>query len=72
MCAYKLVTAKFDVFGLQNKVESFIENTEGSIFLKFHKQLFTLIDEWHGLSMGDIRILEEEAKEELDVVIQSS
>lgn len=68
MCAYKLVRAKFQVFGLQTKVESFIENTQWALFLKFHKELFTLIDSWYGLTMEDIRAMELALKEELDQV----
>lgn len=36
--------------------------------MKFHKQIFTLIDEWTGLSMEDIRTMEKEVKKELDQV----
>ena len=68
MCAYKLVSAKFQVFGLQTRIEGFIENTQWSVFLKFHKELFMLIDEWYGLTMEDIRRMEQELKAELDVV----
>ncbi|PJF18272.1 Phosphatidylinositol transfer protein beta isoform, partial [Paramicrosporidium saccamoebae] len=66
MCAYKLVTIKFKIFGLQTKMENFIENTEWGILLKFHKQVFTLIDEWIDLSIEDIRQMEVELKKDLD------
>jgi hypothetical protein len=69
MCAYKLVTIKFKFFGIQTKVESFIENAQWGILLKFHKQVFTLIDEWIGLNMEDIRRMEAEFKKELDKVL---
>lgn len=36
---------------------------------KFHKEVFCLLDEWHGLTMDDIRILEDEVKRELDAKI---
>ncbi|CAG2105704.1 unnamed protein product [Medioppia subpectinata] len=66
MCAYKLVTVEFRWFGFQTKVESFIQKTERRIFLNFHRQVFCWIDRWHGLTMNDIRNIEEETKRELD------
>lgn len=33
MCAYKLVTVKFKWWGLQNKVESFIQKVSGDTYL---------------------------------------
>ncbi len=68
MCAYKLVSIKFEVFGVQSRTESFIDAAETNIYLKFHKQLFTLLDEWIDLSMVDIRRMEDELKQELDKV----
>uniref|UniRef100_A0A131XKI7 Putative phosphatidylinositol transfer protein n=1 Tax=Hyalomma excavatum TaxID=257692 RepID=A0A131XKI7_9ACAR len=66
MCAYKLVTVEFKWFGLQNRVEAFIQKTERRIFLNFHRQVFCWMDRWHGLTMADIRKLEEQTKKELD------
>ncbi|XP_054166789.1 phosphatidylinositol transfer protein alpha isoform-like [Oppia nitens] len=66
MCAYKLVTVEFVWFGFQNKVESFIQKTERRVFLNFHRQVFCWLDRWHGLTMADIRELEDKTKRELD------
>lgn len=66
MCAYKLVTVEFKWFGLQNRVESFIQKTERRIFLNFHRQVFCWLDRWHGLTMKDIRDIEDKTKRELD------
>jgi len=66
MCAYKLVTILFKWTLLQNKVENFISKTERRIFTNFHRQLFCWLDKWHGLTMDDIRRIEEKTKEELD------
>lgn len=65
MTCYKLVTAEFKWFGLQNKVESIIHKSEKRLFTKFHRQVFCWIDNWYGLTMEDIRRIEEETKEEL-------
>ncbi|CAH1231597.1 PITPNA [Branchiostoma lanceolatum] len=66
MCAYKLVTIEFKWWGLQTAVEHFIQKSERRIFTNFHRQLFCWLDEWHGLTMEDIRRLEDETKLELD------
>ncbi|CAK9303013.1 unnamed protein product [Gordionus sp. m RMFG-2023] len=66
MCCYKLVSCNFKWFGLQTKVENFLMDIEKRLFTKFHRELFCWIDRWHGLSMKDIRSLEERTKAELD------
>ncbi|XP_042298706.1 phosphatidylinositol transfer protein alpha isoform [Sceloporus undulatus] len=66
MCAYKLVTVKFKWWGLQNKVESFIQKQERRLFTNFHRQLFCWLDKWVDLSMEDIRRMEDETKRQLD------
>jgi hypothetical protein len=65
MCCYKLITIKFKVFGFETRVESFIAKTQLNMLLKFHRQLFCLIDQWFGLTMEDIRRLEDDAKRDL-------
>uniref|UniRef100_A0A8D3BTK1 Phosphatidylinositol transfer protein beta isoform n=1 Tax=Scophthalmus maximus TaxID=52904 RepID=A0A8D3BTK1_SCOMX len=70
MCAYKLVTVKFRWWGLQTKVESFIHRQEKRIFTNFHRQLFCWIDKWVGLTMEDIRRMEEETQKELEEMRQ--
>ncbi|CAJ0964254.1 unnamed protein product [Ranitomeya imitator] len=66
MCAYKLVTVKFKWWGLQNKVEGFIQKQERRLFTNFHRQLFCWLDRWVELTMEDIRRMEDETKKELD------
>lgn len=66
MCAYKLVTCEFQWWGFQNRVEEMLMNQEQRIFQNFHRQLFCWMDQWHGLSMKDIRELEEGVKHELN------
>lgn len=71
MCAYKLCTVEFKWFGLQTKVEKYIQNAERRLFTKFHRQLFCWIDQWHGLTMADIRKLEDEVQKELSKEIKN-
>ncbi|KAE8744697.1 hypothetical protein FOCC_FOCC008700 [Frankliniella occidentalis] len=66
MTCYKLVTVEFKWFGLQNRIENFIQKAERRLFTTFHRQLFCWMDRWHGLTMADIRAIEEKTKEELD------
>lgn len=126
MCAYKLVTVKFKWWGLQNKIENFIQKVsrvcsgrsfcpppaafvqglqrtwalreeeavavqgsagtsfqpgfsasgvfptflqqERRLFTNFHRQLFCWLDRWVGLTMEDIRRMEDETKRQLDEV----
>uniref|UniRef100_A0A8C5LRG3 Phosphatidylinositol transfer protein beta isoform n=1 Tax=Leptobrachium leishanense TaxID=445787 RepID=A0A8C5LRG3_9ANUR len=68
MCAYKLVTIKFRWWGLQNKIESFIQKQEKRIFTNFNRQVFCWIDKWVDLTMEDIRRMEDETQQELEAV----
>ncbi len=66
MTAYKLVTAEFDWFGLQGKVEKYIMETERRLFTNFHRQVFCSIDRWIDLDMEGIRKLEDKTQKDLD------
>jgi len=66
MTCYKLVTVNFKWWGLQDRVESFIQGTQRRLFTNFHRQVFCWTDKWHGMTMEDIRALEEKTKAELD------
>ncbi|XP_041350271.1 phosphatidylinositol transfer protein alpha isoform-like [Gigantopelta aegis] len=66
MCSYKLVRCYFKWFGLQNRVEKFIMTQEQRLFFNFHRQVFCWTDKWYGLTMEDIRKIEEETKKQLD------
>lgn len=68
MTCYKLVTVEFKWFGLQNKIESFIQNVMRSLFTNFHRQLFCWTDKWYGMTMDDIRAYEDKTKYDLDEV----
>uniref|UniRef100_A0A670K8W2 Phosphatidylinositol transfer protein N-terminal domain-containing protein n=2 Tax=Podarcis TaxID=42163 RepID=A0A670K8W2_PODMU len=70
MCAYKLVSVKFRWWGLQGRVEKFIQKQERRLFTNFHRQLFCWLDKWVDLTMADIRRMEEETQRELDEIRQ--
>ncbi|XP_060522060.1 cytoplasmic phosphatidylinositol transfer protein 1 [Cylas formicarius] len=58
MCSYKLVNAYFEVFGLQTKVEEFIQLCIREVLLLGHRQAFTWMDEWIDMSLDDVRKFE--------------
>lgn len=66
MCAYKLVRAHFKWLGFQTIVENIIQNQERRIFRNFNRQVYCWMDKWLGLTIEDIRRIEDEAKEELE------
>ena len=70
MCAYKLVTCEFKWWGLQGRVEQMIMKAERRVFTGFHRQVFCWLDEWYGLTMEDIRRIEEETKSQLQEQIE--
>ena len=66
MTCYKLYRIKFKWWGLQTKVESLICNSVLRLLTNFHRQLFCWIDKWFGMTIQDIRELEEKTKAELE------
>lgn len=65
MCCYKVCSVYFKWFGLQNKIEKSIHNNYPRLFTKFHREIFCWLDNWHDLSLDDIRELEKETAEQL-------
>ncbi|BES94491.1 Phosphatidylinositol transfer protein [Nesidiocoris tenuis] len=66
MTCYKYLSVEFKWFGLQTRVEGHIHRIAQRLFTLFHRQLLCTIDQWIGLSLNDIRLLEAAAKEELN------
>eukprot|EP00112_Aurelia_sp_Birch-Aquarium-sp1_P008649 Seg1958.3 transcript_id=Seg1958.3/GoldUCD/mRNA.D3Y31 product="Phosphatidylinositol transfer protein alpha isoform" protein_id=Seg1958.3/GoldUCD/D3Y31 len=66
MVCYKLYKVQFKWMFIQSAVQSFIMKAVRRLLLNFHRQVFTWMDKWHGLSIEDIRKIEEQTKEELD------
>lgn len=63
MCSYKVVRVKFEIWGLQGRVESFTHRTVRDILLLGHRQAFAWIDEWIELTMEDVREYERKMNE---------
>ena len=66
MTCYKLITIEFKWWGLQGQMESFIIRQQRMLLINLHRQIFCSTDNWHGMTLGDIRKLEEKTKEELE------
>ena len=69
MCCYKLCRAQFKYFGAQSKVESTIIKSQRDLFAKSLSSAFCMIEEWTGLTMADIRRLEDVAAAELNASV---
>ena len=65
------MTITFKYFGLQTLIENIIRSQEIKVFTRTMRQLVCMMDEWDGLTMDDIRRMEEEAKQKLDEMIKS-
>eukprot|EP01013_Petalomonas_cantuscygni_P004293 TRINITY_DN1462_c0_g1_i1.p1 TRINITY_DN1462_c0_g1~~TRINITY_DN1462_c0_g1_i1.p1 ORF type:complete len:309 (+),score=92.72 TRINITY_DN1462_c0_g1_i1:223-1149(+) len=63
MVAYKLcsVTVAYAMVG--GKAESWIQGFEKNLFTSIHKKIFCWTDDWFGLSLDDIRRMEDETRE---------
>lgn len=66
MTCYKVVHIDFQWFGLQSKIEPYVQKSERRLFTTFHRQLFCWIDRWYDLSLDEVRRYEEQIKDELD------
>ncbi|VBB25977.1 unnamed protein product [Acanthocheilonema viteae] len=73
MCAYKLCKVEFRFWGLQTRAERWIHSHAlRNTMLRAHKQAWAWQDEWHGLTLGDVRELERDAAEHLSKLMARS
>ncbi|KAF6724614.1 Cytoplasmic phosphatidylinositol transfer protein 1 [Oryzias melastigma] len=63
MCSYKLVTVKFEVWGLQTRVEQFVHKVVRDVLLLGHRQAFAWVDEWIDMTMDEVREFERNIQE---------
>jgi len=71
MCSYKLVMVKFEVWGMQTKVERYIHSIIREILLMGHRQAFTWIDDWYDMSFENIREFECKIQEETNCKVRN-
>jgi len=61
MCAYKLCKVEFKYWGMQAKIEKFIHDVAlRKTMCRAHQQAWAWMDEWWGMTIEDIRAIEEE------------
>lgn len=72
MCSYKLVRVKFEVFGLQTRVETFTHKCVRDVLVLGHRQAFAWIDSWYGLTIEDIREYEDKMNKEMNQKVLGS
>uniref|UniRef100_A0A8C5DE37 Cytoplasmic phosphatidylinositol transfer protein 1-like n=1 Tax=Gouania willdenowi TaxID=441366 RepID=A0A8C5DE37_GOUWI len=72
MCSYKRVHCSFEVYGFQTKTEEFIHRNIRDILLVGHRQAVAWIDEWHGLSLDDVREYERAMQERTNSKVKSN
>ncbi|KER19070.1 hypothetical protein T265_12025 [Opisthorchis viverrini] len=66
MCAYKLCRVEFRYWGMQSRVEQFIQDSAlRKTMVRAHRQVWTWQDEWYGLTIEEIRRLEAETAKAL-------
>jgi len=69
-CAYKLATIHINLFGIQRKVEKLIQKQAlRAEFCKSHRQMFCWMDHWHGMSLDEIGVYEEQTKASLHRIL---
>ncbi|XP_011863209.1 PREDICTED: protein retinal degeneration B isoform X5 [Vollenhovia emeryi] len=63
MCAYKLCRVEFRYWGMQTKLEKFIQDVAlRKTMVRAHRQAWAWQDEWNGLTMADIREIERQTQ----------
>nr|CAB3264902.1 cytoplasmic phosphatidylinositol transfer protein 1 [Phallusia mammillata] len=72
MCSYKLVAVKFEVWGMQSKVESYVHRVVRDVLLLAHRQAFAWIDVWYDMSFDSIREYENEIQAETNDKVRSN
>lgn len=69
MCSYKVVSASFEVWGFQTRVEDYIHRCIRDVLLLGHRQAFAWIDEWLEMSIDDVRRYEQTAQAETNATV---
>ncbi|XP_068633220.1 cytoplasmic phosphatidylinositol transfer protein 1 [Battus philenor] len=70
MCCYKCVNVKFEVWGLQTRVEDYVQAAIREILLLGHRQAFTWMDEWYDMTIDDVRNYEKEMQEKTNMKVK--
>lgn len=63
MCVYKICRVEFKQWPVQHRVEQFIHDYLRKTLVRAHRQAWAWQDEWHGLTMEQVREMEKETQE---------
>lgn len=66
MTVYKLITCEFKWWGMQGQVEGTLMSQEHVLFNRLHRQIYCWMNEWYGMTIDDIRALEDKTKADLE------
>ncbi|KAK4289858.1 hypothetical protein Pmani_037201 [Petrolisthes manimaculis] len=72
MCCYNLVEVSFPVFGLQARVENFVQRSMRDVMVVSHRRAYAWIDEWYDMTLEDVRLYESGLYERTDSTIRES
>ena len=72
MCVYKICRVNFERWPIQYKVEQFIHDYIRKTLVRAHRQAWAWQDEWHGLTLEQIREMERETQECLAKMMKGS
>lgn len=64
MCSYKLVEVKLDLWGLQSRIEEYIQKAIREVLLVGHRQAVAWIDSWYNMTINDVREYEKQMQRE--------
>lgn len=72
MCVYKICRVNYEQWPIQHKVEQFIHDYIRKTLVRAHRQAWAWQDEWHGLTLEQIREMERETQECLAKMMKGS
>ncbi|XP_026761738.1 cytoplasmic phosphatidylinositol transfer protein 1 [Galleria mellonella] len=72
MCCYKLVNVKFEVWGLQTRVEEYVQGAIREVLLLGHRQAFAWMDEWYNMTIEDVREYEREMQAKTNIKLKTT
>ena len=71
MCSYKYVTVSFEVWGLQTRVEDYVQRVIREVLLVGHRQAVAWLDQWIDMTEADVRVYEKQVFHETNNKIRS-
>lgn len=66
MCCYKLLYVQCSLFAFGGLIESFIAKQYPRLFIIIQRQIYCSLDQWYGLTVENIREMENDAAEDLN------